>query len=147
MPIKAFDCYLRHGIVYIPTVARVENSGHRDIEPVAVVPVSHTEDLRRAFLASIARGNPVIPLTAGANRSLQILPKYAGVKTWAAFARGTSTWDIKEKDGVYKIGGYRPYPGGGWVPDPDQTVTLPPGSGAEDAVERMIAILQAAARQ
>jgi len=147
MSIKLYSCYLRRGIVYIPTVARVRNSGHRDIEPVAVVPISHVEELRRAFVDTIARGNPEIPLATGDKRPSPILPKYAGVTTWSAFARGTMTWGIKEKSGVYQIVGYRRYPSGGWVEDPDQTITLPSGSSVGDAVERMIGILQAATRR
>jgi hypothetical protein len=72
--------------------------------------------------------------------------KYAGVKTWSAFARGTAPWSINEKDGAYQIVGYRARPEGYWVEDPDRKIELAPGSTAEDVIERMIAILQDAAR-
>jgi hypothetical protein len=34
-----------------------------------------------------------------------------------------------------------------WMDDPEQTFIFPPGSTVDDVVERMIAILQDAARQ
>ena len=46
-----FSCYLRDGIVYFPTIARRESGPiYTDIEPVAVVPLSNSEDVRRALL-------------------------------------------------------------------------------------------------
>jgi hypothetical protein len=51
-----FKCYLRNNIVYVPTVARRKSEPiYTNIEPVAVVAVSSTEDLRRALLESIAK--------------------------------------------------------------------------------------------
>ncbi len=51
-----FTCYLRDGIVYVPTVARRKSEPiYTNIEPVAVVPLSSTEDLRRALLETIAK--------------------------------------------------------------------------------------------
>lgn len=53
---------------------------------------------------------------------------------------------IEEKAGVYRIKGYRRRADRGWEEDPENVVMLPPGSGADDACDRMIAILQEAAR-
>jgi hypothetical protein len=35
----------------------------------------------------------------------------------------------------------------GWGEDPDQTINFPPGTSIHDVIERMIMILQDAARQ
>jgi hypothetical protein len=75
-----------------------------------------------------------------------VLLKYAGVKTWSAFARGTSAWSINEKDGAYQIVGYRTHTKGYWVEDRNHKIELPPGSAIDDVIERMIAILQDAVR-
>ena len=56
-----YGCYLRKGIVYIPTWGKVEKGHYRGTEPVAVVPVLDVEGLRRAFRETIARGNPAMP--------------------------------------------------------------------------------------
>ena len=50
-------------------------------------------------------------------------------------------------DGNYQIGGYRDHPDGYWAPDPEKKVDFPPGSRVEVVIDRMIAILQDAARQ
>jgi hypothetical protein len=50
-----YSCFLKKGVVYVPTVAKLQTGAYTDIEPVAVVPVSNTESLRRAFLDAIAR--------------------------------------------------------------------------------------------
>jgi hypothetical protein len=73
--------------------------------------------------------------------------KHAGVKTWSAFARGTSSWSIKKKDGSYQIVGYRTHRDGHWEEDPEQKITFPPRSAPDEVIDRMIAILQDAARK
>lgn len=139
--------YLKNGIVYVPTVVRLRTGAYRDIEPVAVVRVSNTEELDRAFLDTIARGNAVVPPPPKDNWPPPVLLKYAGAKTWSAFARGTSVWKIEEKNGIYQIVAYRTHTDGYWVPDPEKKIDFPPGSGVEAVIDRMIAILQDAAKQ
>lgn len=57
-----FTCYLREGVVYVPTVARRKSEPiYTTIEPVAVVPLSSPENVRRALFETIARKNAVIP--------------------------------------------------------------------------------------
>jgi hypothetical protein len=68
------------------------------------------------------------------------------VKTWSAFARNASVWSIEETDGSYEIVGYRTHPKGYWEQDPAQRTVFPAGSTIDEVVERMIAILQDAAR-
>jgi hypothetical protein len=145
--IMLFNCYLRNRIVYIPVVVEVQTGGHREIEPVAVVSVSDTEKLRGALREGIVRGNRVVPSLRRADYPPPIMPKYAGLKSLASFACGTSLWSIKETGGDYRIVGYQKPPNRGWREDPDQTITLPSGSGVEDVADRLIAIPQKAARQ
>ena len=75
-----------------------------------------------------------------------ILPKYVGEKTWAAFMRGASEWDIYEKDGIFQITPWQKDPQGGqsWVPVTDRKIEFPSGTTADDVIERMIAIIQQA---
>jgi hypothetical protein len=140
-----YHCILKNGIVYVPTVARVEAGGYMDIEPVAVVPISNTEGLRRVFRNTISGGNTVIPTPTRANHPPPVLLKYAGVKSWAVFQRGASTWNIKEKDGNYQIVGYRTHRKGYWEEDSDHKIEFPSGSTVDDVIVRMISILQDAA--
>ena len=144
-----FTCYLRGGIVYVPTVARRKSEPiYTNVEPVSVVPLSSPEGVRRALLESIARKNAVIPdRDAKAVRAPPLLPKYAGVRSSSAFFRGASTWSIVEDDGNYKILCHRKHPKGYWQPDLGREIQFPVGTTADDVVDRMIGLLQEAAQQ
>jgi hypothetical protein len=143
------SCYLRDGIVYVPTVATREREPvYTDIEPVAVVPVVNTDALRRALFDSIAKKNVIIPTPdPKALRDPPILLKYAGVRSWSAFFRNASTWSISEKDGSYQILGYRKHLKKYWEEDPSQKIQFPAAATIDDVIDRMIAILQEAARK
>jgi hypothetical protein len=143
-----YTCYLREGIVYVPTVARRKSEPiHTNIEPVAVVPLSSPEDVRRALLETIARKNAVIAdRDLKALRAPPLLPKYAGVRSLSAFFRKASTWSITEDDGVYKILYYRKHPRGYWQVDPALEIQFPVGTTVDDVVDRMLTILQETAR-
>jgi hypothetical protein len=138
------NTYLRRGRVFIPTLGRVPKGPYRDIEPVTVVEVSDVDGLRQAFHETIARGHPPVGPYPRPNPPPVVL-NHAGVKSWGAFARGASPWDIEERDGKYRIVGYRREPNN-WAEDPEQTVGFPPGTKLDQVIDRMIAILQEAAR-
>ena len=139
--------YLRKGIVFVPTSGKVHRGLHRDIEPVAVVAVSNTGALHQALLETINKGNPPTSYYQPGDAPKPVVLKYASVKTWAAFARDASSWSIKEQGGTYQIVGYRTHRDGHWEEDPEQRTTLPPRSSLDEVVDRMIAILQEAARK
>ena len=141
-----FHGYLKKGIVYVPTVAELQTGACVDVEPVAVVPVANTDALRRAFSDAIARKNVVVPNPPKDKWPPPVVLRYAGAKTWSAFARGASLWSIKESKGEYRIAGYRTHPKGYWEQDPDQIIEFPPGASLDVVINRMIEVLQAAAR-
>lgn len=131
--------------MYVPTVGR-RGGAYTNIEPVAVVPVANTDALRRALLDAIGRGNVPIPLLKGRHPPPVVL-KYAGVKSWSAFARNASGWSIKDKSGSYEIVGYRTHVEGYWVEDPNQKIEFPAGTTLDAVIDRMIAILRDAESQ
>jgi hypothetical protein len=139
-----YKCYLRNGVVYVPTVGN-RRGVYTVIEPVAVIPVANTEGLHAAFRDAIARKNIDVPPVKG-KWPPPILPKYAGVKTSAAFDRGASTWNIRENEEKYKIVGYRTHHDGYWTEDLAQTIEFPTGTALNAVIDRMIAILQEAAK-
>ena len=141
-----FHSYLRNGVVYVPTVVKLQTGADVDVEPVAVTSVADTDGLRRAFSDAIARKNAIVPPPPKDKWPPPVLLKYAGVKRWSAFAHNASIWSIR-MDGYYQIGGHRDHPDGYWVPDPEQKIDFPPGSKIEVVIDRMIAILQDAAQQ
>lgn len=142
-----YNSFLKSGIVYVPTVVKMQTGVYSDEEPVAVVSAANSQGLRRAFLDAMERGNAVVPNPPKDNWPPPVLLKYTGAKTWSAFKRGASTWSIKEKDENYQIVGYRTHRDGYWQEDPDQKIDFPPGSAVDDVIERMVAILQDAARK
>lgn len=142
-----YNCYLRNGVVYVPTVVKLTTGAYVDVEPVSTVAVANTNGLQHAIVDAIGRGNAIVPPPPKDNWPPPVLLRYAGVKTWAAFARQANEWSIREKGGIYEIVAYRDHPDGYWAEDRERTFELPAGSSAEDAVERMIAILQGDARQ
>jgi hypothetical protein len=139
-------CYLRKSIVYIPTQGMMDKGLYRNVEPVAVVPLSNTEALRAAFSVAIARGNPRVALPKQSEIPPPILPKYAGVKSWSIFARDASTWAIDERSGKFKIIKYRKDSRLGWAEDRDNVEEFPAGTTATQVIDRMITILQEAAQ-
>ena len=139
------SCYLRDGIVYVPTVATREREPvYSDIEPVTVVAAINTDAVRRALLDSIARRNVIIPTPdAKTLRQPPIILKYAGVRSWSEFFLNASTWSITQKNGTYQILGYRKHPTKKyWEEDPSQKIQFPAGTPIDDVVDRMVAILQ-----
>ena len=138
--------YLRKGSVFIPTSGIVHKGLHHDIEPVAVVPASNADAIRQALHATIARGNPPTPhyprgLLSAARRS-----KICRRKKLGSFrTRRVAALERQRNNGVYQIVGRRKHPDG-WAQDPEQKIEFPPGSTVDQVIDRMIAILQDAAR-
>jgi len=141
-----YNCYLKKGIVYLPTVVKQGTAVYMNTEPVTAARVDDTEELRRALRNTIPKTNPFVAPSVEDARNPPVLLKYTGDKTWSAFKRGTLHWSIYEKDGMYRIAGHRTHRKGYWERDPDQTIELPAGTRIDDVVERMIGVLQDAAR-
>jgi hypothetical protein len=139
--------HLRDGIVYMPTMGKMDKGFYRGVEPVAVVPASNAHALRQALAETIARGNPEVPMLGRREWPQPVVLKYAGLKTWAAFERGAQLWSIEDKNGGLQITGQKKQPDGMWKDDPEQTHLFPLGTSTDDLIDRMITILQRAASQ
>jgi hypothetical protein len=142
-----FHAYLKKAVAYVPTVVKLQTGAYMDVDPVAVVPVANTDGLRRALLDAIGRKNAIVPPPPKDNWPPPILLKYAGVKSWSAFARGAAVWSIEETDGNFFVAGYQTHHKGYWEEDPHQKTGFAPGSTLHEVVERVIAILQDAAQK
>lgn len=142
-----YHLYLRQGTLFVPTTGLVEKGLLRDIEPVAIAPISDTESVRQALRATIARGNPATPHFSGGKYPPPVVLKYAGVKTWSAFSRGARSWNIENENSTYRIVGFRTHPKGYWEPDPNQKIEFPLGTTIDTVIDRMIAVLQETARR
>jgi hypothetical protein len=143
------SCYFREDSVYVPTVARRASGPiYTDIEPIAVIPIIDLDAVRQALRESLKRGNAIIPDRDPKDREAPpAILKYARVRSWSAFFRSAWTWSIRDDDGLIKIIGYRRHPKGYWEQDPAQEIRFPRGTTVDDVIDRMITILQAAARR
>lgn len=125
-------------------MGKMDKGFYRGVEPVAAVPATNTESLREALLATIARGNPDVPMLRRREWPPPVVLKYAGVKKWSTFERGMMLWSIEGKDGTFLIAGKTKQANGAWVDDKERTIEFPKGATAQNVVERMIAIIQQA---
>jgi len=141
------DLSLRKGIVYVPTMGEMDKGFYRGVEPVAVIPASNTDALRQALGATIARGNPHVPMLKRREWPDPVVLKYAGVKNWSAFERGMRLWSITERAGEFRIAEQKKQSDRMWRDDPDQIVSFPSGTLIDEVIDRMVAILQNAARK
>lgn len=139
------DVYLRKGILYLPTMGKMDEGFYRGVEPVGVVPISNTREVREALNTMISRGNPMVPMLRRSEIPPPVLLKYAGVKRWSEFERGMKFWTIDEKDRYFRVAGQRKHQDGGWRDDPKQIISFPPSTEAGEIIDRFIAILQNAA--
>jgi hypothetical protein len=139
--------YLRTGTIYLPTMGKMAEGFYRGVEPVEVVSAADIDGVRQALRTTIARGNPIVPMLRRSEWKPPVLLKYAGVRSWSAFERGMSFWTIKSKDTTFQIAGQKKQPNRMWKDDPEQAVISLPGATIDDVIERMIAILEGAARK
>src|SRR5580700_8136920 len=142
-----YGIYLKNGTVYLPTTVNQGRARYMEAEPVTVVPVADTEALRRAMRDTIPKENRFVPPSIEDARKPAVVLKYTGDKSWPAFMRGTSPWEISEKEGKFRISGHRVHRKGYWEPDPDQMIHFPAGTALDDVIDRMITILQEAAKE
>jgi hypothetical protein len=143
-----YKCYLKKGMVYLPTTVNQGIGRYFDVEPVTVVPVADTERLRHAMRETIPKENRFVPPSIEDARKPPVILKYSGDKSWGAFTRGTSRWSIWKESGASQIERYQRIPGeGSFAPDDEQTIKFSPGTKIDDVIDRMIAILQDAARK
>jgi hypothetical protein len=140
------DLSLRKGVVYVPTMGKMDKGFYRGIDPVAVVPASNAGALRHALADTIARGNPQVPILRRREIPPPVVLKYAGVKSWSVFERGLRLWSITEREGKFQIAEQKKQLDRMWRDDPDQLVNFPPGASVDEVVDRMVAILQGAAQ-
>jgi hypothetical protein len=120
---------------------------YRGVEPVAMVAVQDTNALREALAATIARGNPIVPMLRRRVWPPPVTLKYAKVKSWSTFERGLQLWGLEEKDAVFVIDTYSKSPNRMWIKIPEKRITFPTGASVNDVIDRMIAVLQNATQE
>jgi hypothetical protein len=141
-----WQLYLRNGTVYVPTVAQTEAGFYMDIEPVMAVMATDSTALQSAIKEAMSRGNPITTTPTRAAFPQPVVLKYAKVKSWSTFEKGTLYWKIVEKDGNYQIKPGRRRTDRGWEDDPERLEPLPPGTTPDTAAQRLVSLVQLAAQ-
>ena len=95
----------------MPTLGKMDQGFYRGVEPVAVVSMSNTAEVRGA-LQTILLAEIQCPHAASERIAPPVLLKYAGVKRWSEFERGMKFWTVEDKDGRFQISGQRKQPDG-----------------------------------
>ena len=139
------SCYLRKGIVYLPTMAKEASGIYRHWEPSYKIAINDTASLKSAFREVIERGSPLIPNQPRGNPDDAEILKHAGVKTFSAFAQSAQMWSVEDFNGVYTILPYKKGKPRGWVPDRERKVEFPLGAPAVAVCDRLISMIQTAA--
>lgn len=110
-------CYLKKGMVYVPTVVNQGTAVYMDVEPVTTIPVVDTRALHQAFANLISKPNTFSQPSVEDARKPFVILKHSGDKNWPSFRRSAKCWVIKQKSGLYKIAGHRTHQGGYWEED------------------------------
>jgi len=117
-----WNVYVRKNVVYIPDVARVKDGFHLDVEPVRVVALQDIPALVAAIHSAMSRGNPNIPKLPPGPFPKPVILEPAGVKSWAAFERGSACFSIWKDEHEIEITETGRDASGRWSESPAVTV-------------------------
>lgn len=86
--------YLSKGKLLIPQVAVTTEGIYLEMEPVEMLglDISDVQTLASIIRRVVDRGNPTVLPSNRANFPAPILPKYAGRRSWADFAKNAQLW-------------------------------------------------------
>ncbi len=149
MAVKCWSIYYAKNHVLIPTIVETFAGVNRLVDPMDVVDVNNQTELKHSILATIDKGNPLVPHPSREEMNEPItLHKKLGFKSYKAFNHNALTWAIISIDGIYEIKFSQvPESGRGYVPDPSKTITFPSGTPIETVVDKLIEIIQETHRQ
>jgi hypothetical protein len=139
-----WQLYLRHGTVYVPTVAQTEAGFYMDVEPVKTVAITDSKALQDAIKDAISKGNPIVPTPTRAAFPKPVVLKYVKMKSWSSFEKEALNWTIVEKAGNYQIKPGRRRLDNGWEEDPTKIESLPPGTELDAVAQRVTSLVQSA---
>jgi hypothetical protein len=142
---------LYKGVVYLPTTYAISAGFYFDHSPLESIPIEQPQRLQQAIRAALGRGNPLISgdeARAFSSSSDNPVLKAMGARSWDALDRQTEgLWSLREKNAAYQIRVNRPMEPRGWHEDKTKRVQFPPGTPVDEAIARLIAMIQECAQQ
>lgn len=137
----SLNCYLRDGIVYIVSQAKIVTGGYLSVDPVAVVRLSDNVELASVLSRMMRRPVPTVPLPSSSVDRVHPVLKHTPFKTLNSFKRRAILWTITKSGDVYLIDGWKKYSKGGYSYDNSRSERLPEGTELDVAVQRLIDLL------
>lgn len=128
----------RRGKVYVPTTAQAEAGFYLTVEPVSVADESDASAVAAAVVATVARGNPVVPTPGRDDYREYVLLKHAGVKSLSTFERSARTWKLSKRGANFLIAPYRPGRYGGAEEDLERQESIPDTVPLTEIARRLV---------
>jgi hypothetical protein len=133
--------YVRDGNAYLPQMARTEAGFYLDTEPVEVAAVNNTQQLASALQNLIARGNPVVPTPSRRAFPRPVVLRYAKVRSWKQFEKGSAYWMLSKRDDGWTFGPWK-RADRGWEPDQTALTRVEAMQSVERIVQLLISSMQ-----
>lgn len=134
--IELYRLYVHRTRVLIPLTAKTTDGIFVEQEPVQVIDTSDSKLVMEKLLKLIKHGNPVVrPLTME-EMKIPVVPRHAGVKTWAAFEKSAISWSIVINGPKYQLCPQRRLRRG-WEDDPDKIEIF----SGEEALSKLLSSL------
>jgi hypothetical protein len=140
----SYGCQLHKGIVYLPTAQQAEVGYYISVDPVAMIKVGATAELRQSIGEMLVKDIPIVP-TPPRDAKLNNILEAAKLRSWQAFDREAEKWRIIQHQGIWKIAIQRSRKDGGGD-DKSQLILFPEGTGVEEVADRLLESIQGKAR-
>lgn len=148
MPNQYWSVYYANAKVLIPTEVKTTAGVFRHEDPMEVIDVDNTVELKRAILATIAKGNPIVPHPSQEKASKINIHKKLGFKSYKMFNHSAILREIKLSDGRFSIQFWEVAKDGrGYDPDREKEIIFSVGTPVETVVNKLIEIIQQAHRE
>lgn len=143
MPSQSWSVYYAKNKVLIPTNVVTTAGVGKEVEPMEVIDVENISEFKRAFLAVIAKGNPIVPHPSQDEMSKITIHKKLGFKSYKAFNHEAKVWSITQKDSSYSIDFYKISDDGrGYNSILDKRMVFSTNTSIETIVDKLIEIIQ-----
>ncbi len=133
------SCWIRKGIVYLPTFYRSPEGLGITEAPLSIIPIHDKKNLEVELKKRFEIGNQIIEYSREDYKNL--LPAL-GAKNWSSFEAKASSWFFRYVDSSFSIERHKKVPRRGYAFDPNQCEYLEIGTSFEVACTMFIEKIQ-----
>lgn len=144
-----WSVYYAASKVLVPTSIKTTDGVRIIVDPMEVVGIDNTAELKHTILTTFAKGNPIVPHPSQEEMSKPtVFYKKLGFKSYKMFNSTAILWTIDSTDDQYEIIFHKvPEDGRGFVSDLSKTITFPISTPVETVVDKLIEIIQETHRE